>query len=84
MSIASRLGLMKDINTSIIVLGIVEGVIVDPIVKEPGIREFETFFQPDGLDKPLIAFSPTDVLPFSHRGKALAELVRALKEKGEV
>lgn len=84
MSVVSRFGIRFDTDTVIIVAGKVEGLVADPTVKEPGTREFDTFFQPDGLDRPLIEFSPTDVLPFSHRGLALRTLVSSLKEKGRI
>lgn len=81
MQVISRLGLMRGKDAPLLVEGVCSGVVADPTVVEPGIREFDTFFQPDGLDRPLIEFSPTDVLQFSHRGKALLELVRVIKEK---
>lgn len=84
MNVTSRFGLMQKEDTPIIVSGVCHGVVADPTVVEPGIREFDTFFQPDGLDRPLIDFSPTEVLQFSHRGKALTELVRVINEQGLV
>ncbi len=84
MQVISRLGLIREGDIPLLVEGVCSGVVADPTVTEPGIREFDTFFQPDGLNKPLIEFSPTEVLPFSHRGKALTELVRVLKETEKI
>ncbi len=79
MKVISRIGLMKSPEDFILGEGVVEGVVSDPKDRDPGLREFELFFQPDGLDRPMIDFEPTEVLSFSHRGKALQNLVEKLK-----
>ena len=79
--VISRLGLMKNNDQIIISEGVVEGIVVDPKVENPGFREFDNFFQPDGLDRPLIEFSPEDTMQFSHRGNAVKNLLEKLKTK---
>lgn len=76
--VISRLGLMKNPEMIIIGQGVVEGVVVDPKVKDPGFREFDNFIQPDGLDRPLIDFSPEDTMQYSHRGNAVKDLLNKL------
>jgi non-canonical purine NTP pyrophosphatase (RdgB/HAM1 family) len=80
-TVVSKIGLMKDSNTIVIGEGVVEGIVSDPKVKDPGIREFDVFFQPDGLDRPLIEFSPEETLKYSHRGNALRDLISKLEMK---
>jgi inosine triphosphate pyrophosphatase len=79
MKVISRLGFMKDGGLSIIGEGSAEGLVVDPKIKDPGIREFDVFFQPDGLDRPLIEFNMEDTLKYSHRGNAVDNLLEKLK-----
>jgi inosine/xanthosine triphosphate pyrophosphatase family protein len=73
--LVSRLGLMKDKDTVIMGIGSIEGMVVDPKVKEPGIRVFDNFIQPDGFDRPLIEFTPEETMEFSHRGNAVRDLI---------
>ncbi len=84
MKVIARLGIALSTEDFLMSEGSVEGIVVDPQIADPGVREFDVFFQPDGLVQPLINFSPTDVLPYSHRGLALKNLCTLLKKKGIV
>lgn len=83
MKVVARLGIALTADDLLISEGVVHGIVVDPQIIDPGVREFDVFFQPDGLDQPLINFSPTDVLQYSHRGLALKNLLALLKEKSK-
>jgi inosine triphosphate pyrophosphatase len=84
MKVVARLGIAMNADDFLISEGVVQGLVVDPQIIDPGAREFDVFFQPDGLDQPLINFSPTDVLSYSHRGLALENLISLLNKKGKV
>lgn len=82
-SVVSRIGIMKNPDDIIIAEGRVEGKVIDPENKNPGIREFELFVQLDGMDRPMIDFPPEEKNTFSHRGKAMKNLLEILNKENK-
>lgn len=80
-SVACRLGIMKNLDEVIIGEGIVHGVVTDPKLEDPGIREFDLFIQLDGTNKPMIEYTPEEKNKISHRGLAMRNLLEILKKE---
>ncbi len=77
-----RLGIMYDKDDVLIGQGSVKGVIIEPKDNNHGGREFDIFLLPEGMDKPMIEFSPEEKNKFSHRGNALRDLIEKLNQRG--
>lgn len=75
------LGLLHGEGKIIIAQGVVNGKIVKPKGKDHKDRHFDLFFQADGTDRPMIEYSADEKNKFSHRGKAMKNLLKLLKEK---
>ena len=79
----SWLGLCRGKGDTVIVKGVLDGTVVTPKIKDPKGREFDLFTQADGTDKPMIEFSTKEKNEFSHRGKAMKNLLKILKKKNK-
>ena len=79
-SIVCRLGIMKSPDDVIIGEGIIYGTVVNPKNIDPGAREFDLFVQADGTDRPMIEYSVEEKNKFSHRGKAMDNLIEILRK----
>jgi len=76
-----RLGLMRNPNDLFLVEGRVTGTVVLPTRQDDQGRQFDLFFQVDGMDKPMIDYTPEEKNIFSHRGKAMEALLKEIKKK---
>lgn len=74
----SMIGLRLDNSTKIIAKGTVRGVIVKPKDNNHYGREFDLFFKADGHDVCMIEYSPEEKNKFSHRGRAMDDLLSKL------
>lgn len=79
--ISCWLGFHDGVQESIIAEGSISGDIVKPKDIDPGVREFDLFVQVDGTDRPMIEFTPEEKNKFSHRGKAMKNLIEKLQLK---
>ncbi len=79
--VVCRLGLMRGANDVIIGEGRINGDVVKPKVQDDNGREFDLFVQIDGTDRPMIEFSAEEKNKFSHRGRALDDLLHKLSLK---
>ncbi len=66
------LGFAKNNEGIIIVNGVLEGTIVEPVIRDE--KHFNSFFRPDGADKTLQEMSFEEIMQFSHRAKAIEAL----------
>lgn len=76
-----RLGLYDGKGDPIIAEGLIEGEIIKPKTKDHKGREFDLYVQLDGMDKPMIEYSIEEKNEFSHRGKAMKNLLEILKKE---
>ena len=74
-----RLGICLGPENTTIVQGECEGTIVTPKDKDHQGRDFEFFVVLDGMDKPMIDYPVEEKNEFSHRGKAMKNLLEILK-----
>lgn len=81
MTAVCRLGLCRTPEDIIIVRGEASGTIIKPSHNNHRGQDFDLFLVVDGTDKPMIEFSPDEKNKFSHRGKALNELLKILKNE---
>src|SRR3989338_653812 len=80
-SATCRLGLCRQEGEAIISKGTFHGKIITPKDNKHKGREFELFVQLDGTDKPMIEYSVKEQNEFSHRGRAMKNLLEILKNK---
>ncbi len=80
-SATCRLGLQRGDNNIIIAEGTFHGTIVAPKDNEHKGRDFEIFVKLDGMDKVMIEYKPEEFYQFSHRGKAMKNLLEILKQE---
>ncbi len=73
------LGLCRGEGDTVIVNGTLEGIVVPPKQKDHGGRWLDLVVQAEGTDKPMIEFSYEEKNKFSHRGKAMRNLLAILK-----
>lgn len=78
MQVVSMLGLYDGKGEPLFATGKVEGDVVMPKNIDPGIREFDLFMKVDGTDKPMIEYTYEEKNTFSHRGRALDDLISKL------
>lgn len=81
--VTAWLGFYDGIKEPIIVEGSIEGVVVKPKKEYDETRAFDLFIQVDGTDKPMIEFTPEEKNKFSHRGKAMRELISLLEKRNK-
>ncbi len=79
-----RLGLCCGEGDTVIAKGVFNGKIVKPKNNNHKGRFFEIFAQLDGMNKPMIEYSTEEKNEFSHRGKAMKNLLKMLKNKKAV
>lgn len=72
------LGVQLNNENIVLASGTITGDVVEPIVKDPGDREFDVFIQIDGTDRPMYQFTPEEKNKHSHRGRALDDLLKKL------
>ena len=77
-SAISRIGICRAEDDVIIGEGSVHGVVVSDENKDDKGTEFDLFFLPDGKDKVMMEFSPSEKNEFSHRGNAMRDLLKKL------
>jgi len=65
----------------IIAEGTFHGKIVAPKHNNHKGRDFELFVQLDGMDKVMLEYNPQEILEFSHRGRAMKNLLDILKKE---
>src|SRR3989338_2268664 len=80
-SATCRLGLCRGEGDIVISEGTFHGKIIPPKNNEHLGRYFELFVQLDGTDKPMLEYSIEEKNEFSHRGKAMKNLLEILKKK---
>jgi non-canonical purine NTP pyrophosphatase (RdgB/HAM1 family) len=78
--IINHIGLCKEDGEMVLVDGVIEGDIVKPKNNDIQGREFDIFLQADGTDRPMIEYSVEEKNKFSHRGKAMKNLIALLKK----
>lgn len=80
-SAVCRLGLCRGEGDTIIAEGEFMGTIIKPKNNDHKGRFFEIFAQLDGMDKPMIEYSTEEKNEFSHRGKAMKNLLKIIKKR---
>ena len=80
-SATCRLGLCRGEGDMVIAEGTFHGKIVAPKHNNHKDRYFELFVQLDGTDKVMLEYNPQEILEFSHRGRAMKNLLEILKKK---
>lgn len=76
-----RLGLCRGKNDIIIAEGRFDGDVIAPKNNDHKGRWFELCVQLDGTDKPMLEYSTEEKNEFSHRGKAMKNLLKILKKE---
>ena len=76
-----HLGLYRKEGEIIVAEGVLNGKVIVPENKDYKDRYFDLFFQPDGMDKPMIDCSTEEKNEFSHRGLAMKNLIAILKKE---
>ncbi len=77
-----RLALCRGEDDVVIAEGEFNGTIVAPTDNNHDKREFELFVVLDGMDKRMLDLTPEERNEFSHRGKAIKNLMKILKNEG--
>ena len=77
-----QLGLCRGPEDILIAEGEFNGKIVKPKNNDHQDRWYDLFVQLDGTDKPMIEYSIEEKNKFSHRGKAMDNLIEILKKEG--
>lgn len=81
-SATCHLGLCRGAGDILITEGTFHGTIVAPKHNNHKGRDFELFVKLDGMDKVMLEYSPKEFYEFSHRGRAMKNLLKILnKEK---
>ncbi|MEK7128283.1 MAG: non-canonical purine NTP pyrophosphatase [Patescibacteria group bacterium] len=75
-----RLGFCRGEGDIIIAEGTFHGKIVAPKHNKHRDRYFELFVQLDGTEKPMLEYDPSEILEFSHRGRAMKKLLELIKK----
>lgn len=78
-----RLGLCRGEGDIVIAMGIFEGKIVKPKDKDHENKYFDIFVQLDGTEKTMSEYSIEEKNKFSHRGKAMKNLLEILKKENK-
>jgi non-canonical purine NTP pyrophosphatase (RdgB/HAM1 family) len=78
-----RLGIMYNNDDFIIAKGSLHGSIIEPKDNNHNGREFDLFLLADGMDKPVIEYNAEEKNKFSHRGRALQDLVLKLSQRNK-
>ncbi len=78
-----RLGIMYGNDDIVIATGNLKGQIIEPKDNNHNGREFDLFLLADGMDKPVIEYNAEEKNKFSHRGRALQDLVLKLSNKNK-
>lgn len=78
-----RLGLQRGENDFFIAEGEFNGEIVKPKEDQDQSTYFDIFVRLDGMDKPLVEYSIEEKNKFSHRGKAMQNLLEILKKENK-
>ena len=79
-SATCRLGLCRGEGDMVIAEGTFHGKIVAPKHNNHKDRYFELFVQLDGTDKVMLEYKPEEILEFSHRGRAMKNLLDILNK----
>ncbi len=80
-SATCRLGLCRGENDIIIAEGTHHGKIVTPKNNDHKGRDFELFVQLDGTDKVMLEYTTEEKNEFSHRGRAMKNLLEIIKKE---
>jgi len=83
LSSTCRLGLMRGEDDIIVAEGTFHGVIVAPKDNEHRGRDFEIFVKLDEMEKVMIEYKPEEFYEFSHRGRAMKNLLEILKKENK-
>jgi non-canonical purine NTP pyrophosphatase (RdgB/HAM1 family) len=83
MKVVNHIGLCLSEDKIILADGVAEGWVVMPKSPHHDGREFDLFFQVDGTDKPMLTYSIEEKNKFSHRGKAMKNLMKILAKDSE-
>jgi XTP/dITP diphosphohydrolase len=76
-----RLGLSRGEDDVVIAQGEFSGKIIAPKNNDHKGREFELFVVLDGMDKVMLEYSTEEKNEFSHRGRAMKNLLEILKKE---
>lgn len=79
MKVVNHIGICRGKGDFVFATGIVEGIIVAPTHNDHKGREFDLFLIADGTDKIMLEYSAEEKNEFSHRGKAVRNLLDILK-----
>ena len=76
-----RLGLCRGKGDIVIAKGTFNGTIVPPKDNNHRQRDFEIFVKLDGMEKVMLEYSPEEFEEFSHRGRAMKNLIEILQKE---
>lgn len=79
--VVNHVGICRGEDDFIFTKGVVEGNIVAPTHNDHKGREFDLFMVVDGTDKPMLEYSTEEKNKFSHRGRAMDNLLEILKTR---
>lgn len=82
-SATCRLGLCREEGDMVIAEGTFNGVIVPPKDNNHKDRFFEIFAKLDGMDKVMLEYKPEEYDEFSHRGRAMKNLIEILQKENK-
>lgn len=78
-----RLGVMYNPDDIIIAKGNLYGNIIEPKDNNHNKREFDLFIIADGMNRSMIEYNAEEKNKFSHRGRALQDLVLKLSQRNK-
>ena len=80
-SATCRIGICRGKGDIVIAKGTFHGKVVAPKNNDHKGRDFELFVKLDGMNKVMLDLSPEERNKFSHRGKAMRNLLKILKKE---
>jgi non-canonical purine NTP pyrophosphatase (RdgB/HAM1 family) len=81
--IVCRIGICFGANDFVFGMGELDGTITGSSLRNDLGTEFDLIVTPDGKDKLMIDYSTEEKNQFSHRGKAVQDVLQKLKEREE-